>query len=136
MSELKASVASFQLAGYTGTPGTPEYREYRLSNTTWLSIFWPVRAKRAALLAKAGSLLAKAGYPGSRVIPGIPGIPGIPVSRVFPRVLYLWSFLIALGALRALLREYTGIPGTPEYTGIQGIRPYGPNSTKDTALRA
>ena len=74
MSELKASEASFQLAGRYGNTGTPGIREYRLSNTTWFDTFWPVRAKRAALSGHSGQK-------GS--VPGLPWFPRIPVYSVY-----------------------------------------------------
>ena len=71
----------------------PAPRITGLSNTTWFAVFWPVRAKRAALPGQSRLLLAKAGLPwfpgsvgGTPMDPGYPGIHG---------VLYLWSFLIA-----------------------------------------
>ena len=122
-----------------------EYQEYGLSNTTWFDAFWPVRAKRAALLAlpgPKGSVWAlpwfpvysrcSRVFPYSRVFPDPPG--AVPLE--FP---YCFRSEPASAGDYWNTREYTeytGIPwntrntgNTREYRGIHGntvIRPVGP----------
>ena len=86
----------------------------------------PQGAKSGLFWPKPASFGQKAGfghYPGSRGIPGCQ--PRDPGSRD-PGMVYLWSFLIALGK-PAVSRRIQGIHGNTGNTGNTGlIRPVGP----------
>ena len=95
-----------------------------------------VRVAKATLLGNMGLFRPLCGqkgayycYPGSRVFPVFPCIPCIPCIPGEAGVLYLWSFLIALGKPAVKPADYgntRNTRNTREYTGIPGIRPYGP----------
>ena len=94
-------------SGSSGIPGSG------LSNTTWLSSFWPDRAKRAGLLAKSRLFLAKSRLFLVTLVPGVPGIPGILVYSRIPGI-----------------PVYSRIPRIPVYSRYSRvflyIRPVGP----------
>ena len=106
MKELDRELASGSATGRIRLKPDPSLAGSGLSNTTWFAGFRRLYRVIKPLLAKSRLLLAKSRllqlpwFPG---IPGILGIPGIPGIREYTKTLYLWSFLIAFGARRALL---------------------------------